>query len=140
MNARPQRLHLYDYADLLSSIFCAEKDAWIHDFLSLRFIDRIHDSRKQMKILVIGSGGREHALVWALRHTCTRPSEIFCAPGNAGIAQEAECVNIAATDISALADFAEEKGIDLTMVGPEAPLASGIVDEFTRRCLRMVGP
>src|SRR6266852_2645455 len=93
-----------------------------------------------MRILTIGSGGREHALVWALRKTSTRPLELFCAPGNAGIAQNAECRPVAANDIPALVQLVEEKKIDLTIVGPEAPLAVGIVDEFNRRGLRIVGP
>lgn len=93
-----------------------------------------------MRILTIGSGGREHALVWALRKTSTRPLELFCAPGNAGSAQNAECLPIAATDLSALVSVAEVKKIDLTVVGPEAPLALGIVDEFNRRGLPIVGP
>jgi phosphoribosylamine--glycine ligase len=92
-----------------------------------------------MKILVIGSGGREHALVWALRNNSRRTLELFCAPGNAGIAQLAQCVNIGATDVSSLARFAEEKEIDLTIVGSEAPLAAGIVDEFERRGLTIAG-
>ena len=93
-----------------------------------------------MRILTIGSGGREHALVWALRKTSTRPLELFCAPGNAGIAQDAECRPVAANDIPALVQLVEEKKIDLTIVGPEAPLAVGIVDEFNRRGLRILGP
>jgi len=93
-----------------------------------------------MRILIIGSGGREHALVWALRKTSTRPLELFCAPGNAGVAQDAECLPVAATEISALVQLVEEKKIDLTVVGPEAPLALGIVDEFNRRGFRIVGP
>ncbi len=93
-----------------------------------------------MRILTIGSGGREHALVWALRKTSARPLELFCAPGNAGIAQDAECRPVAANDIPALVQLVEEKKIDLTIVGPEAPLAVGIVDEFNRRGLRIVGP
>ena len=93
-----------------------------------------------MRVLVIGSGGREHALVWALRQTSRRPLELFCAPGNAGIAQIAECVAIPATDVATLADFAQREHIDLTMVGPEAALAEGIVDEFEQRRLRIVGP
>jgi len=97
-------------------------------------------SAQNMRVLVIGSGGREHALVWALQQTSKRHLELFCAPGNAGIAEMAECVAISATDITALADFAEQKGIDLTMVGPEAALAEGVVDEFERRSLRIVGP
>jgi phosphoribosylamine--glycine ligase len=93
-----------------------------------------------MRILVVGSGGREHALVWALKKTSSRPTEIFCAPGNAGIAEIAQCVAIGATDVGALADFAQREQIDLTMIGPEASLAEGVVDEFERRGLRIVGP
>src|SRR5260221_28552 len=93
-----------------------------------------------MRILVMGSGGREHALIWALRKTSSRPLEIFCAPGNAGIAQIAECVPIGANEIAPLASFAEDSGIDLSVVGPEGPLAAGIVDEFEQRGLRIVGP
>jgi phosphoribosylamine---glycine ligase len=93
-----------------------------------------------MRVLVIGSGGREHALVWALKQTSQRPLKLFCAPGNAGIAQIAECVAISATDIAGLADFAGKQNIDLTMVGPEAALAVGVVDGFERRGLRIVGP
>jgi len=93
-----------------------------------------------MRILVIGSGGREHAICWALNKTSIEPVELFCAPGNAGIAQVAECVPIAADDLSALANYAAQSNIDLTMVGPEAPLAAGMVDEFESRGLRIVGP
>src|SRR5436190_1232264 len=93
-----------------------------------------------MRVLVIGSGGREHALVWALKRTSKRPLELFCAPGNAGIAELAQCVPIAATDVNAIADLAEHERIDLTMVGPESALAEGVVDEFQRRGLRIVGP
>src|SRR5437588_8135464 len=93
-----------------------------------------------MRILIVGSGGREHALVWALQKNATKPSELFCAPGNAGISQVAERVRVKADDIAALARFAEESRIDLTMVGPEAPLATGIVDDFEQRGLRIVGP
>src|SRR6185437_12228892 len=93
-----------------------------------------------MRVLVIGSGGREHALVWALKRTSARPLQLFCAPGNAGLAEIAQCVAIAVTDLNALADFAERERINLTMVGPESSLAEGIVDEFQRRGLRIVGP
>lgn len=89
---------------------------------------------------MIGSGGREHAVVWALKQTSQRPVELFCAPGNGGIAEMAECVAISPTDVTALADFAEKERIDFTMVGPEAALAEGVVDEFERRGLRIVGP
>jgi phosphoribosylamine--glycine ligase len=93
-----------------------------------------------MRILVIGAGGREHALLWALQRTSPKPLELFCAPGNAGIAQVAECVDINTGEIARLAAFAETAGIDLTMVGPEAPLAAGVVDEFERRGLPIIGP
>src|SRR5436853_6947487 len=93
-----------------------------------------------MRILIVGSGGREHALVWALQKNATKPSELFCAPGNAGIAQVAERVRVKASDIGGLAKFAEESRIELTVVGPEAPLAAGVVDEFDTRGLRIVGP
>jgi phosphoribosylamine---glycine ligase len=93
-----------------------------------------------MRILVIGSGGREHALIWALRRNATQSLDLYCAPGNAGIAQMAECIPTGANDIAALASFSEASRIDLNIVGPEAPLAAGIVDEFERRRLRIVGP
>ncbi|HEX8922218.1 MAG TPA: phosphoribosylamine--glycine ligase [Pyrinomonadaceae bacterium] len=92
-----------------------------------------------MNILVIGSGGREHALLWALQKSMRREIKLFCAPGNAGIAQLADCVALNATDVSSLARFAEEKRIDLTIVGSEAPLAAGVVDEFERRGLSIAG-
>ena len=92
-----------------------------------------------MKLLVIGSGGREHALIWALRKSARPRLELYCAPGNAGIAEQADCVSINAMDTLALARFAEEKSIDLTIVGGEAPLAAGIVDEFERRGLLIAG-
>jgi phosphoribosylamine--glycine ligase len=92
-----------------------------------------------MKVLVVGGGGREHALVWKIAQS-PKVSQIFCAPGNAGIAKLAQCVPIGAEDITALADFAQREGIDLTVVGPEAPLCAGIVDEFQRRGLRIFGP
>src|SRR2546428_11821641 len=93
-----------------------------------------------MRILIVGSGGREHALVWALRKNATKPLELFCAPGNAGIAQVAERVRVKANDIGGVAKFAEEARIDLTGIGPEAPVAGGIVDEVEQRGLRIVGP
>jgi len=85
-----------------------------------------------MKILVVGSGGREHALVWKLAQS-PRVRRLFAAPGNAGIADQAECVPLGATDVGALATFAEKEKIDLTVVGPEVPLTLGLVDEFQRR-------
>jgi len=92
-----------------------------------------------MKVLVVGGGGREHALVWKIAQS-PKVSQIFCAPGNAGIAKLAQCVPIGAEEIVALADFAQREKIDLTVVGPEAPLCAGIVDEFQRRGLRIFGP
>ena len=92
-----------------------------------------------MKILVVGSGGREHALVWKLMQS-PKVSKIYCAPGNAGIAGMATCVDISSNDIPHLADFASENNIDLTVVGPEDPLTQGIVDYFRSRSLRAFGP
>jgi len=92
-----------------------------------------------MKILVIGGGGREHALAWKLAQSpqCTK---LFCAPGNPGIAKVAECVAIGAEDIASLLKFAREEKIDLTIVGPERPLIAGIVDRFKAAGLRIFGP
>ena len=92
-----------------------------------------------MKVLVIGKGGREHSLVWRL-HQSETVWKIFCATGNPGIDQIAEAVPIAPTDIAALAEFAKSKSVDLTIVGPEDVLATGIVDHFTRAGLKIFGP
>jgi len=92
-----------------------------------------------MKVLVIGSGGREHALVWKIRKS-PRVRELFCAPGNAGIAQEATCISIQPNEIERLLAFAQQKKIDLTVVGPEQPLAMGIVDAFQAASLKIFGP
>jgi phosphoribosylamine--glycine ligase len=100
-----------------------------------------------MKILVIGSGGREHALVWKLAQS-PHATQMWCAPGNAGIAQErlaknrapVECVNIGAEDLPKLLAFAQEKKADLTVVGPDNPLALGIVDLFQKNGRRIWGP
>jgi phosphoribosylamine--glycine ligase len=92
-----------------------------------------------MKVLVIGGGGREHALAWKLAQS-PRVREVFCAPGNAGIAATAQCVDIGATDIERLLSFAREVAIDLTVVGPEEPLCRGIVDRFEEAGLRIFGP
>ena len=91
------------------------------------------------RVLVIGSGGREHALVWQLKQS-PQVEKVFCAPGNAGIAADAECVNIKVSELEKLADFAQEKKISLTVVGPEAPLCDGIVDVFKARGLKIFGP
>jgi len=93
-----------------------------------------------MKILVVGSGGREHALCSALRRTAARPVQLFCAPGGAAISELARVVPTAATDTAVLADFAETEKIDLTVVGGEAPLAAGLADEFAQRGLAVSGP
>jgi len=92
-----------------------------------------------MKVLVVGGGGREHSLVWKIGQS-PRVTKLFCAPGNAGIAQMAGCIDISATDLDDLATFAERNGIDLTIVGPELPLTMGIVDLFEERGLRIFGP
>lgn len=92
-----------------------------------------------MKVLVIGGGGREHALVWKLslsRHV----DKIYCSPGNAGISEIAECIDIGAGDFNALTDFVKYEWIDLTIVGPEEPLSRGIVDAFEREGMRILGP
>jgi phosphoribosylamine--glycine ligase len=92
-----------------------------------------------MKILVVGSGGREHALVWKLSQS-PDVQKIFCAPGNAGTAQLAENVNVAADDISRLLHFAKEQNIDLCVIGPEAPLVLGLADELRRSGIAVFGP
>ena len=92
-----------------------------------------------MKILVIGGGGREHAIVWKLRQSA-ETQKIWCAPGNGGIAQDAECLPLDLADAKAAADLAERLGADLTIVGPELPLVCGIADEFARRGMRVLGP
>ena len=92
-----------------------------------------------MKILVIGAGGREHALVWKIKQS-KRVEKIYCAPGNTGISELAECVDIKADDINKLVLFAKENKIDLTVVGPEVPLVLGIVDEFEKHGLKIFGP
>ena len=92
-----------------------------------------------MKILVIGSGGREHAMVWKLAQSPRTPT-LYCAPGNAGIESLATCVPLNADDIAGLKTFVQSEKIDLTVVGPEAPLALGIVDEFRKSNLKIFGP
>jgi phosphoribosylamine--glycine ligase len=92
-----------------------------------------------MKVLVIGGGGREHALVWKLKQS-PRVDKVYCAPGNAGIAEIAECVDIKGDDVDALLDFVKYNWIDLTVVGPEVPLTEGIVDAFVREERLIFGP
>jgi len=92
-----------------------------------------------MRILVVGGGGREHALTWKIAQS-PLVDAIWCAPGNAGMAAVAECVDVGAEDIESLAGFARDKKIDLTVVGPEAPLVAGIADLFQDRGLAVFGP
>src|SRR5262245_50119009 len=92
-----------------------------------------------MKVLVVGQGGREHTLVWKLKQSPS-VTEVYCAPGNAGTALDCKNVDIKATDIPRLVKFAQTEKIDLTVVGPEAPLVAGIVDEFLKAGLRVFGP
>lgn len=92
-----------------------------------------------MKVLIVGSGGREHAIAWKVSKS-ERVDKIYCAPGNAGIGQVAECVNIGAMEIEKLVAFAKEKAIDLTVIGMDDPLVAGIVDAFETEGLRVFGP
>lgn len=92
-----------------------------------------------MKVLIVGSGGREHAIAWAVQKS-PKVDKIYCAPGNAGISEYAECVNIGAMEFDALAAFAKENEIDLTIVGMDDPLVGGIVDVFEAEGLRVFGP
>ena len=92
-----------------------------------------------MKILVVGGGGREHALCWKIAQS-PLAEKIWCAPGNGGIAEVADCVDIPATDISGLINFAREEGVDLTVIGPEDPLCMGITDAFAEAGLKIFGP
>lgn len=92
-----------------------------------------------MKILVVGGGGREHAICWKLSNE-DNVEKIYCAPGNAGISQVAECIAIGDSDIDKLIDFVKENNIDLTVVGPEVPLVKGIVDRFEEEGLKIFGP
>jgi phosphoribosylamine--glycine ligase len=92
-----------------------------------------------MRVLVIGSGGREHALVWKIAQS-RLVDTIYCIPGNAGIAKLAQCIQLPLDDIRSLAKFASDQRVDLTVVGPEAPLVDGIVDAFNERGLRIFGP
>ncbi len=92
-----------------------------------------------MKVLVVGGGGREHALVWKLDQS-PKVDKIYCAPGNAGISKIAECVDLKANNIDALLDFVKYNWIDLTVVGPEVPLTEGIVDAFVKDGRRIFGP
>lgn len=92
-----------------------------------------------MKVLIVGSGGREHAIAASVAKS-DKVDKIYCAPGNAGIAELAECVDIGAMELEKLADFAQEKAIDLTIIGMDDPLVAGVVDVFEKRGLRVFGP
>lgn len=92
-----------------------------------------------MKILIVGGGGREHAIAWSVSRS-PKVEKIYCAPGNAGIGEYAECVNIGAMEFEKLADFAREQAIDLTIIGMDDPLAGGVVDVFEKQGLKVFGP
>ena len=92
-----------------------------------------------MNILILGSGGREHALAWKIAAS-PLTDKLYCAPGNAGIAQEAECVALDLADHAAVIAFAKDKKIDLVVVGPEAPLCAGIVDDLEAAGIKAFGP
>jgi phosphoribosylamine--glycine ligase len=92
-----------------------------------------------MKVMIVGGGGREHAIAWKLRQS-RRLTELYCAPGNAGIAGVAVCVDIRADDVRGLTDFASEKKMDLVVIGPETPLAMGLTDMLTDAGIRVFGP
>ena len=92
-----------------------------------------------MKVLVIGGGGREHAICWKLSKS-PKVDELYCAPGNAGIAEVAKCVDIGVMDFEKIADFAKKEAFDLVVVGPDDPLAGGIVDVLEEKGLRVFGP
>lgn len=92
-----------------------------------------------MKVLIVGSGGREHVIAWKVSKS-SKVDKIYCAPGNAGISQIAECVNIGAMEFDKLVAFAKEKEIDLTIIGMDDPLVGGVVDEFEKAGLRVFGP
>lgn len=114
--------------------------AWQELELTERIVPRIVlDSVTNMRILVIGGGGREHAIVWKLRQSAG-VEKIWCAPGNGGIAKDAGCLPLDLGDVSGAADLAAKLGADLTICGPELPLVRGIADEFAKRGLALLGP
>ena len=91
-----------------------------------------------MKVLIVGSGGREHAIAWSVAKS-PKVDKIYCAPGNAGISEYAECVDIGAMEFEKLADFAEKNSVDLTIIGMDDPLVGGVVDVFETRGLKVFG-
>ena len=92
-----------------------------------------------MKILIVGSGGREHAIAWKVAQS-SKADKIYCAPGNAGISEIAECVDIGAMEFDKLVAFAKKEAIDLTIIGMDDPLVGGVVDEFEKAGLKVFGP
>ena len=92
-----------------------------------------------MKVMIVGSGGREHALTWKIAQS-PKVDKIYCVPGNGGMAQLAECVPMEVTDIAGIVAFAQENGIDLAVVGPEVPLVAGMADALTAAGIRTFGP
>ena len=92
-----------------------------------------------MKLLVVGKGGREHAMIWKLAQS-SKVTKLYAAPGNPGMAQHAECVDISDSDLEGLAAYAQKENIDITVIGPEAPLADGIADLFQQKGLAIFGP
>ena len=92
-----------------------------------------------MKVLIVGSGGREHAIAWSVAKS-PKVDKIYCAPGNAGISEYAECVDIGAMEFEKLADFAEQNSVDLTIIGMDDPLVGGVVDVFEAHGLKVFGP
>ena len=92
-----------------------------------------------MNVLVIGGGGREHALAWKIAQS-NKVQKVFVAPGNGGTARDKRLDNIDITDVKALREFAQSNGVELTVVGPETPLAAGVVDEFRAHDMRIFGP
>src|SRR5579872_788185 len=124
--------------DQTTDCLCAQEPAEIHADVDTGAESDIMWAIS-MRVLVIGGGGREHALAWKLSQSAL-VSKIWCAPGNGGISQQAECVPANLADVSALADLAEKLRVDLTVVGPEQPLVDGIADVFDSRNMRMIGP
>jgi hypothetical protein len=122
----------YNYGEIVSRLNADYPTANFHGYYGW--------TTNSMKVLVLGSGGREHAILWALHQTASSPLALYCAPGNGGIADIAQCVPIAVHDHARLITFARDNAIDMTIVGPEAPLAAGIVDEFERAGLNIMGP
>ena len=105
----------------------------------IRAFGRKERNDKTMKVLVIGGGGREHAIIWALAKN-PEITKIWCAPGNGGIAEYAECVPIKATDVQGVVEFSKARGVDLVVVAPDDPLMLGMVDKLEQAPIRAKGP